>query len=409
MKSLETVSNQPIVFAQRQHDAGKYRKVFDQRKRRIRGLWKRNDCFYAQMTITDSGTGKKIVRRTRLEDSEGNPVQTVPDAVKVANRLKVKREDNKLSLEPKRTPTFEEYSKSYITHFEMLKDAKRPATMRAEKVCIRRWNEYLGHVRLRQINKALVNGCMAKRQSEGVSARTVNLELVVLRNVLRKAVDDGYLNDLQIEGIKWLKYRPGKRPLVSHEEIQRICDSAIKEAPITGQMLSDFIKLMAYSGGRWSETLRLRWQDVDFEHEQLTFGADGLSKNGEARAVDFNAKLATHLKDMTGRRAPDSVYLFPSHRRGDNDAATRTLNMTLRKVREKAGMPHFTCHLCRHFFVSFCIMSGIDFMTVARWAGHKDGGILIGKVYGHLTNEHAQKQAQRLNFEPVPLSAPTAA
>jgi hypothetical protein len=33
--------------------------------------------------------------------------------------------------------------------------------------------------------------------------------------------------------------------------------------------------------------------------------------------------------------------------------------------------------------------------------GHQDGGILIGKVYGHLSNEHAQRQAQRVNFGAV--------
>ena len=40
-------------------------------------------------------------------------------------------------------------------------------------------------------------------------------------------------------------------------------------------------------------------------------------------------------------------------------------------------------------------------MTIARWVGHKDGGILIGKVYGHLSNEHTQVQAARMNFGPA--------
>ena len=43
-------------------------------------------------------------------------------------------------------------------------------------------------------------------------------------------------------------------------------------------------------------------------------------------------------------------------------------------------------------------MSGIDYMTIARWVGHQDGGILIGKVYGHLSNEHAKRQATKVNF-----------
>jgi hypothetical protein len=54
-------------------------------------------------------------------------------------------------------------------------------------------------------------------------------------------------------------------------------------------------------------------------------------------------------------------------------------------------------------------MSGIDFMTIARWVGHKDGGILIGKVYGHLSNEHAQAQAARMNFGPTVVPVPKAA
>ena len=77
--------------------------MFDQRKRRVRGLWERNGAYYAQLTVTDETTGKKVVRRTRLEDADGKPLPTVADAVKGMNKLKVKREDSDLSLSPKRT------------------------------------------------------------------------------------------------------------------------------------------------------------------------------------------------------------------------------------------------------------------------------------------------------------------
>jgi integrase len=58
-------------------------------------------------------------------------------------------------------------------------------------------------------------------------------------------------------------------------------------------------------------------------------------------------------------------------------------------------------HDLRHHFISYAVMSGIDFMTIAAWVGHKDGGVLIGKVYGHLADAHKKEQAQRLNFGPV--------
>jgi hypothetical protein len=41
-------------------------------------------------------------------------------------------------------------------------------------------------------------------------------------------------------------------------------------------------------------------------------------------------------------------------------------------------------------------MSGIDFMTIAAWLGHKDGGTLIGKVYGHLLDGKPQHFWRRM-------------
>jgi integrase len=67
-------------------------------------------------------------------------------------------------------------------------------------------------------------------------------------------------------------------------------------------------------------------------------------------------------------------------------------------IRRVLGMPDFTLHLTRHYFISTCVMAGIDYMTIAKWVGHRDGGVLIGKTYGHLNREHMQKMAGKLTF-----------
>lgn len=110
---------------------------------------------------------------------------------------------------------------------------------------------------------------------------------------------------------------------------------------------------------------------------------------------------------MQARRAPDAEWLFPSAQRGNANRPAKSLRETLLLARKACGLPRFGFHDCRHFFASLCVMSGIDFMTIARWVGHQDGGVLIGKVYGHLSNEHAQRQAARVNFGPIlmPLGA----
>jgi len=71
-------------------------------------------------------------------------------------------------------------------------------------------------------------------------------------------------------------------------------------------------------------------------------------------------------------------------------------------------LPHmFTHHSLRHFFCSNAIEAGIDFKAIAGWLGHKDGGILVAKTYGHLREEHSEAMAAKMKFgtNPTPPSA----
>jgi integrase len=57
-----------------------------------------------------------------------------------------------------------------------------------------------------------------------------------------------------------------------------------------------------------------------------------------------------------------------------------------------------THHDLRHLFATRCIESGVDIPTVSRWLGHRDGGALAMKVYGHLRDQHSVAMAQRVVF-----------
>ena len=46
--------------------------------------------------------------------------------------------------------------------------------------------------------------------------------------------------------------------------------------------------------------------------------------------------------------------------------------------------------------IPLLIESGVDIPTVSRWLGHRDGGALAMKVYGHLRDQHSVAMAQRV-------------
>jgi integrase len=64
----------------------------------------------------------------------------------------------------------------------------------------------------------------------------------------------------------------------------------------------------------------------------------------------------------------------------------------------KAGIPRLTHHDLRHLFATTLIEHGIDTPTVARLMGHKDGGALAMRTYGHLRDEHAQRVMAQVSY-----------
>jgi len=413
MKRNATESTQ-TSRTERQSHATHFTKVLDGRKHPIRGLWVRNGRFYARLNIENPVNGIKETRRVSLVDKEGNAVQTVPQAVAELKRLQTHRADGVL-LSLRRTPKFSEYADKYLGYIKSGVGTKKPGTIEKEESHIRLWKKHLGGVRIDKIKPVHVSAFMQKRLESGVCKRTVKLDIIGLRNVLKHARDiDELIFKLPIPpGLnKKLKSETPRRALVTHADLDALCNAAFEtkrnkegeQVPVTknAQQFVDYIKLMAYCGARRNEALALRWSsDVDFDKGQLTIGSDGDTKNSNARTVDFNPKLKAHLLDMATRLAPDSQWLFPSPQRGEKDIHVQTFKESLLMARARAKMPKFNFHDCRHHFISMAVMSGIDYMTIAAWVGHQDGGVLIGKVYGHLADEHKKEMAMKLNFSPA--------
>jgi integrase len=413
-----------------------YQKVYDSRKRRMRGLWQRNERYYANLTVTDD-LGVKSSRWVPLEvPLDGS---SLTEAKADYDRLKVERADDRLRPLGL-TPTVRDYiQKSYIPQLDA--SGKRSSSIQKDKSYLNRWTRKIGDVRLNKLRPFHLNKFLTELADEKYSARSINLYLIAIRGMIKAGLRDGLLKPpLPFEGLTWQRVDTKARSLFTPEEINQICAVAMR-ATKNGRQFVDYLRFMQYSGARRSEALRVRVQDVDFGRGHVTIGAEGDSKNREPRYVDLNPQLKAHLQDMRKRRQPDSQWLFPSPQRGDADISARTfmeslrltrqaketscqhcdwksVNTTLEKCPEcgsgkldsrgllaKGKLPKFGFHDLRHHFISYAVMSGVDFMTVANWCGHKDGGILIGKIYGHLAEGHRKAQAARVMFGTTRISS----
>jgi integrase len=99
------------------------------------------------------------------------------------------------------------------------------------------------------------------------------------------------------------------------------------------------------------------------------------------------SKFLTQLKTQKNPQPSDQIIPIKSARK------------CLQTACKKLELPQFTHHDFRHFFATTCIESGVDIPTVSRWLGHKDGGALAMKRYGHLRQEHSFAMIKRVSFD----------
>jgi integrase len=368
--------------------------VKDSRNRKVRGLWRRGEKLYMQTRVA----GERSARRIPLKAS------SLEAAREEMADLKKKKRIEGLPTTGLR-PLFADYADKYLAFHRASDTGKKARTVDREGHSLVHWKSAIGQVRLDRITRPMISGVIKSRLEAGMKPRTVNIDVIVLRNVLKEAKDDGHIANLPTEGIRPRKVKTPVRPLLTPAQFEELC-SAASECRKNSQQLLDYLRVLAYSGTRRDEALALKWQDVNFERKFLRVGADGNSKNSKARHVDFNSQLETHLKEMAARRAPDSDWLFPSPQRGETDRPAKTLRQSFLIARDKAKLTWMGFHDLRHYFASMAVMSGIDFKTISEWCGHSDGGMLIGKVYGHLLPEHKQRMAERLVFGPTVVEFP---
>jgi integrase len=158
---------------------------------------------------------------------------------------------------------------------------------------------------------------------------------------------------------------------------------------------ADLAEGLAYTGMRVGESREVALSDVNLEAGTLRVTGDPeeATKNGEMRHVPLTAPANELFSRMLAERRDEdrSAKLF---RVGE-------CQKSMDRAAAKVGMVRITHHDLRHFFATICIESGVDIPTVSRWLGHKDGGALAMKTYGHLRDEHSEAQAKKVNFAPA--------
>ena len=276
----------------------------------------------------------------------------------------------------------------------------------------------IGRMRLQALRPAVISKLYRDlaehggRDGRALSAITVSHIHRTLRKALADAVDVEQL----------LAANPAarsKRPRSSQAEPVQVWTAHQLGAFLTaaqGHRLFAFYRLAAFTGARRGELLYLRWEAVNLDMAEVTFGGstavvrgqrlEGTTKGGRSRTISLDrdtvAVLREHRRQQAEERLAagstwtDSGGLVFVSRWGEplypdtvTALMTKLTNRHNRSVTPPSRpLPHARLHDLRHLHATTLLLAGVPVHVVAARLGHADPAVTL-RVYSHVLREHA--------------------
>lgn len=214
---------------------------------------------------------------------------------------------------------------------------------------------------------------------------TANRLLTVLKAILNKAFQEGWLED----DIAWRRVKPFghvdqpvERFLTASEcrSLLDACDDdfrcVVAAALLTGMRYGELIRLKV---GDFKADLRGVWVKE--------------SKSGKPRFVPLNGDGVALFANLASGNALSAPLLL----RSDGKPWGRCHQIRrIREACERAGIePFISFHDLRHSYASLLVQSGVDLRVVADLLGHADTRMTM-RHYAHLNDEIRRKAIDQL-------------
>jgi integrase len=240
----------------------------------------------------------------------------------------------------------------------------------------------------------------ASAYAKKTSPTNYNNTVALLRHILNVAIELGVIYSNPAVTLKRATIRGKEIALPSTDKFNALIAEMRAGHSRHSRDCAEFALGLAVTGMRKGEANALEWRDVHFEAGEIVVRGDAETgtKNWELRRVPLIPDARALFQRMGSEHAdePLDAKVF----------AVRECQKSLDRACKKVGTDRITHHDLRHLFATRCIESGVDIPTVSRWLGHKDGGALAMKTYGHLRREHSIAQAQRVTFAPIGIKQP---
>ena len=359
----------------------------------------KNGRWVAALTLTPDANGRRRVKRL------------VRKTKQLANKalIELQVEHSKKTLTLRSNETVEQFSERWLTTVIPLRGLK-PSTLSNYQQMIHYYiRPILGSKRLSDLKSQHVLNLVNSLKERGLSTNTTRRARSILHNMLETAVEEDLLSKNPVVRTSFIKK--------SVDEVSRVQKSYSTQEVgraleiLRGSQYEGPFRLMVCLGMRIGEVIALRWDQVDFETNQLwvtrtganiakLMGDDswsverveGTTKSNRNRVLHLTQSqaefLSTHrkvqnrLKFKKGQAWNPESYVFVTE--NGTPFAANNIRSGMKRALTKNDMRGIRLHDLRHTAGFLAVEAGVGIENVQDMLGHASIQITKDVYVGHV-------------------------
>jgi len=329
-------------------------------KRRSNGIW--------HILYTDS-TGRERCKTTKSRNKT-----TALRRLRLWERV---LQDEEFSGEPNLNPKVEDFRNAYMIW------GRRHLTRMTLHTQINRWDVFVattGVQRFSEITPGLVRDFVGKLHDQGKAPNTINNYLRDLQALMNHARDDLGLWTGAKNPIAGIRRMTTEAEYPRALELDQVA-ALLRAAQEHSESMYAWCLLGLYSGLRFAEIVRCRWEHFQWDRRELIVPTrpGATTKSHASRVVPIARELLEHLRPLA---QDEGFVVYPDAEEGQHVYRVDP-KKAFKTIVEKSGLPaEVSTHWLRHTFATQHARAGKSIYLIAEWLGQSS--VTVTKRYAHV-------------------------
>ena len=239
-------------------------------------------------------------------------------------------------------------------------------------------------VKLNNVSEEICSSWIGSLYSMNIGARSIQRHLSSVKGFFKYLQKNHLINQSPFELISGPKTEKKLPESLTPEQINRLLDFK----PSSSIEIRDLaiIELMYSSGLRVSETVNVDIQDFEENKDFLRV----IGKGSKTRLVPLGRFAISAINNWLEERkkiTSDDGALFINKAGGR--LTTRSVQLRLKKLAVKQGLPPINPHMLRHSFATHMLESSGDLRSIQELLGHSS--LSTTQIYTNLDYQHLVK------------------